>query len=314
MVVKRCLKHIRNIVYLLVILFLLLCIMILYQTYSAQIPFKMVLFVMSIQLVLFLIARFRVQVKFYTINEKLLHQYQTDLAVNIVKHGIFPYKKIEFTLKYKNEYDDDFTTEKYKIDLKEGSNIRERIRLSDLKCGIYEVHIEHMVIYDMFGFASIGVRKKNYTQNLEFVVMPATYDVKIEPDKLQYMTEEEATEYFTDSDEMSDYKIREFMNGDKLNKIHWKLTSKKDEIMVISDEAASEPFVYITFDLKNREMIHAMYEDCYSQCEKLVYMGLVFYVAWEEMGYGSMILKRKQVRDISTLNQTVVHMMTVTRG
>ena len=255
MYVKRCLKHIRNIICLAVVAVALFCVMILYRDYSAQLPLKMGLFVIAFQWVLFFATVFRVRVKIHVKKRKKQSSYTTDFVIAVKKHSIFPYKKMEFTLKYKNQYSDEFITEKYKVDLKERSNIKEYIRLRDLKCGIYEVRIEDMIMYDMFGIASMPLRKKCYTKNFEFIVMPAVYDIKMEIDKLKTMTEEEAADYFMESDELSDYAIREFRDGDKLNKIHWKLTSKKDEIMVIHEDVNSEPFVYISYDIRNRQNI-----------------------------------------------------------
>lgn len=311
MSLRRGFRHFLNVVYVLFNLFLLLCIMFLFDGYSAQLPFKMVLTVLFIQVILFYVSFLRVRVSLYSKNGDMIKKDSGEIVINVAKHGFYPFKKIEFDLKYKNQFEKEYSVKKYVIELGDGKSADEIVKIDDLKCGINEVHIENAVIYDMFGFANVLLGKKRHKGKAEFVVMPKIIDVPIDISLLRYMTEEEAMDYFTDEEnEFSDYNIREFRDGDKLNKIHWKLSSKSDEIMVLSDASSSEPFAYVFTDFESDENIYEMLDRCYSECYKLANLSFSHYLAWKGRNGG---MKRKLIVDLKTLDDTVIQIMTETK-
>lgn len=97
-------------------------------------------------------------------------------------------------------------------------------------CGIVTISVTEICIYDMFSLFSL---KKPLSIIREIPVFP-NYNIVTEDFSMDYSKGysnlEESKSKGNDTSEVSD--IREYIPGDKLQNIHWKLSAKKDLLMV----------------------------------------------------------------------------------
>lgn len=317
MQIRRKVRIVTNILYMAMILMMLLCIMFLYTDYSAQIPFKLVFDVMLIQIVAFMIVARRVKISFDCTKGNIVYNDENaEIVFQLNKRSIYPFKKVEYVLKYKNRYDREYIRKKVRIDLCERKRQIHHLSLGKLSCGYYDFYIESVVLYDMFGFLSISLRKKAFLRGNRFsmIVLPAVADVLVEEEELYSLTQEEAEECFGEEvteTGLEKYDIREFANGDKLNRIHWKLSSKKDELMVREGRTEYDSMIYVFFDLCDDGNINDMFTKKVSLSAKILNMGHPLYIAWMEYNgrVGNLIQKRMLITSFDKLQNAIIELM-----
>ena len=314
MKMKRTLQVAGSIFHVAILLAVLLCIMFLYTDYSAQIPFKLVFLVLLVQLVVFEILVSRVKIAMVCKNGGVVfNDENTRIIFQIDKGSLYPFKKVEYLVKYRNHFEQEYHYKKVKVDLREKKKQSEEWNLGKLMCGYYEMSIENVIVFDLFGFGSRSLTKKSFAggKTLGFVSLPAIRDVVVQEQELCCMTEEEAEERFGEevsSGNIDIYDIREFEDGDKLNKIHWKLSSKQDEWMVRDTKSSLEQKVYVFFDLCSDEDLNEMFTQKTSLCAKILEMGYSLYVSWFAYSgrTGKYINRRELVTSLDQLQKVLL--------
>lgn len=128
---------------------------------------------------------------------------------------------------------------------KKGQTVTYPVTVS--KCGNIEFRIQKVVLGDFLGFVTF---RKNFPEPYVAVVLPEE-QVEIETDLNGYtlgMEEvEESTQKGTDFSEVQD--VREYQPGDKMQNIHWKLSVKKDILMVKERVSMSSKQLFLLIEL-----------------------------------------------------------------
>jgi len=104
-------------------------------------------------------------------------------------------------------------------------------------CGVVRIRLLDVKAYDMFNMFKYDVESISES---EFIVLP-TFDNIIEEIELTESGdgEEEELQYKKGDDVSQISQIRNYIPGDKLQNIHWKLSSKTEELQV---KEYSEPY------------------------------------------------------------------------
>ncbi len=115
------------------------------------------------------------------------------------------------------------------------------------KSGNIEFRIKKVVLGDFLGFVSF---RKEFPEPYVAIVLP-TEQVDVETDLTGYtlgMEEvEESTKKGSDFSEVQD--VREYQPGDKMQNIHWKLSVKKDILMVKERVSMSSRQLFLLIEL-----------------------------------------------------------------
>lgn len=138
------------------------------------------------------------------------------------------------------------------------------IPLNSALCGCGTISIEKIVFTDYFGM--IKKTSKNIPESVDVKMLPRIPDTGSQTEVLK-STADNIT--FDDSDEESDesssvltgvpgYEHRPYEIGDPLKRVNWKLSSKKDQLMVRLDEkvtSSSQVFLldYPEYEYMNKE-------------------------------------------------------------
>lgn len=103
--------------------------------------------------------------------------------------------------------------------------------LSSKYCGKLIVSLKKIKIYDYFRINSFT---KKFDSHKEIIIMPQTYPIQIFTDhSLDENTDSELYSKIKAGDDCSEvFNIRNYAEGDKINRIHWKLSMKQGELMV----------------------------------------------------------------------------------
>ena len=158
--------------------------------------------------------------------------------------------------------------------------------------GRYEIKASGVRIYDAFHIFSI---RKKVGGTAYIYVLPQCYLVPVEVTKntRDFVTDSDV--YYSDvrSDDSTEvYQVREYRPGDRMTRIHWKLSARQDEIMVRDTSKALSCPVIICMDLDGRNCRHygqamsVALESMVSVSFSLIDVKVPHFIAWydpEEM-------------------------------
>lgn len=113
--------------------------------------------------------------------------------------------------------------------------------------GIIDITINNTIYYDFFG---LWKKKFKINQNSTIYVIPELVHIHFDTDGLKNHEDSETEKYRDDikgNDNGEVFDIREYGEGDELKNIHWKLSSKKDVLIVKEFSMPIEkiPLIYI---------------------------------------------------------------------
>lgn len=196
-------------------------------------------------------------------------------------------------------------------------------------CGTLDILLKRVWIKDFFRVFLIGKWvKKGHRQ----VILPKLQTLRIDVPKTISFYNEEYEEFYEDhpgNDPSEVFDIREYKEGDSLQRVHWKLSSKKDKLMV---KEFSDPIVVDTVILcdnfacvsrkkmqkrillkkKSKEFAFlkewsALIEKTIQASYSLILQGVIHYVYWFD-GEDERGVKRA-IRNIEDLNQCMKELL-----
>ncbi len=147
-------------------------------------------------------------------------------------------------------------------------------------CGVIDVHIDNVTVWDML---HIWYATCKVSVNNNIILYPVVRE-GIEVDGNVYVTGNDDTEesYKKGSDfaEISD--IREYIPGDSLKDIHWKLSSKKEQLMVKEHITMSSKQIAVFIELYNDDeyILDNIIDVAYSVGSKLIMNNMPFTLYW----------------------------------
>jgi len=147
-------------------------------------------------------------------------------------------------------------------------------------CGVWEYRVDYITIIDILGFVEL---KKKVSAHAETVVLPGNSSIeKVNLDNVsEGMTEsEESAKRGSDFSDVND--VREYIPGDKLMSIHWKLSAKRDILMVKDRVSMSDQQLVIVADLTGDraaidEVICLSYQICRRILEENTSIRFMYY-------------------------------------
>ncbi len=118
-------------------------------------------------------------------------------------------------------------------------------------CGIVTITINEVFVYDLLNIFALK-RKLDLTREIPVFPNYNEIDEEFDMDFSQgYSDLEESQHKGSDTSEVSD--IREYIPGDKLQNIHWKLSAKKDILMVKEHVSLTSSQLIFYIELANPE-------------------------------------------------------------
>ena len=159
-----------------------------------------------------------------------------------------------------------------------------------LGCGILRVTVEEVVLRDMCNFWSLLLPAG---QTAEVAIMPLQQEIQIEEDiHASQEGEGEETQIRKGDDPSILFDIRSYIPGDRLQRIHWKLTARQDELMVKEYGETVDKQIHILLELYQKEEQTEELEDIiagfYSLGLLLLQEREKFFVYWWNLSVGQL--------------------------
>ncbi len=179
----------------------------------------------------------------------------------------------------------DLTDEENRIKLPIQPNGEMAFTLRTDHCGRLRVSVERLWLMDIFGFLPVKCRAK---AQRHVTILPETFPVEITA--LQKMTAvQESDSYRTDckGDDMTEmYQLREYVPGDNLHGIHWKLSSKMGQLIYREPAMPEDHSLLLCWDQAEGTpaVYDALAESVFSVGQALCEAGCPFTLGWMEQG------------------------------
>lgn len=209
------------------------------------------------------------------------------LTIQVKNKSLFPISKVQAALNFENKLTNELDTKNIILSLNSKGSEELPLEMSSKYCGQIRVTVKKIRYYDFLG---IFTRTVDVNSSSQLFVLPQTYPVNV--------IVSEANVGFIDSylhennrrgtDGLEVFGIKEYGQEDSLKNIHWKLTSKFDELIVKElTEAVNYTFLLlIDLTVKNRNdkndpaVIDAMMDTFISISEELLNKGYEHSIGW----------------------------------
>ena len=155
-------------------------------------------------------------------------------------------------------------------------------------CGYTEIRTEKMYLTDFFGFIPYKIRGFTSSE-AKCTVLPDTFDMTVIFDNIPAAIDDSES-YSPDkkgNDCSETFQLREYIPGDSIKQIHWKLSEKLDKVIVREASLPVQKSTLVFWDkysengLSPRES-DSMAEVTASICRALTKAGTPFSLGWNE--------------------------------
>lgn len=173
--------------------------------------------------------------------------------------------------------------------------------------GLVHTSVTRVTITDLLGFVEFGIP---VDLKADINVVPASADThekkKDIGDISAGTTEtEETNKRGYDFSDVSD--VREYIPGDRLNSIHWKLSAKKDVLMVKDRESMSDEQMVLAVDLcGGKEQVNAAVDAAYGIIKDLLSDGVFVRMVWLDIRSGD--LRERKIINLHEVNEAFADM------
>ena len=205
------------------------------------------------------------------------------LYVHLDNKSLFPFSHCEVTLRISSAFYEKDELEVLILPCESRKLCTTSFPITYTKSGCYQIQLIQVKVFDYLHFFSF---KKNNDKQVSVKIMPSLIQSFAVPDTLYgegFDEFEENTLKGNYSSNVTD--IREYIPGDRLQKIHWKLSAKLDELMVKENEATSSkrfiilPELYQPKDYTNLSLDMTL-DYTYALARQLLSKQETFFLTW----------------------------------
>ncbi len=222
---------------------------ILYNEYFMGVIFLVAVILPLVLLGIAIVSSFKVTVKLDTTTRAAGKEEFLNLTVNLKNTSIFPISRMDMLIQYYNEFSGEIKKENIQITLDQKSSQNVSCQITSKYCGNLIFEIKKIRLYDYFHLCSIN---KKINQAIKIAVIPEAYEISedIIAENNKIMVDSDIYSKYKPGDDPSEvFGIREYREGDKQNRIHWKLSYKQEELMIKEFSDPIRESIVILFDI-----------------------------------------------------------------
>jgi hypothetical protein len=215
------------------------------------------------------------------------------ISVQLKNPTIFPVANLTIYLRYRNAYSKKIYKKEYTISLDKRINTTIVCNLQSEFSGNLEISITGIRLYD---YLKIFSMKKKTKGSIKIAVLPRFHEI-MENDITGHSSQIVESDYyssFKSGDDPSEvFAIREYKEGDRPQRIHWKLSMKQDQLMIKDFSDPLNCSILIFADLRVPEKAEALvYMDAILECtlslsSHLISNKQIHYLAWYDEAHAS---------------------------
>lgn len=206
------------------------------------------------------------------------------ISLTVENNGKFlPISKGIAWVRYENSFSGEKGRMKVRFSVDAGKRRGRRIPVVIRHCGNVSIQVEKVKIYDYLNIFAINIGKNFETQDI--LVMPPLRGIYLGKDRWYNETNEDSNRFslYKKGDDPSEiFDIRDFKDGDRIQQIHWKLSSKAGHYMVKDGSLPLAKAVTIFLDLcaSTKEEADLLVQGIYSVSMELMEQGVPQNYIW----------------------------------
>ena len=153
------------------------------------------------------------------------------ISLNVTNNGNFSTPLAECIILCENLLTGETSKQTLHFFVKRKSGKKISFDISSEYCGKLHVSAENFRVFDLFG---IFARRVDFIAKKEIIVVPETFEPRITliDDIKTIVDSDEYSMTKPGSDSSETFAIREYIPGDPIKSIHWKLSEKSDKLMM----------------------------------------------------------------------------------
>ncbi|MCM1133877.1 MAG: DUF58 domain-containing protein [Ruminococcus flavefaciens] len=212
---------------------IIICV-IFYIMYLWDFALVLLITVIAVPIIMFiatLIAKKNIRVDFALKSDTALKNENFPVQIKITNNSIFPVGKAEAYIEYSNLFSPETSVFNLLLPIQARNSQNISFQLNSKYCGIIRIKCACINIYDPLRIFRFRIGRNIDT---EVAVMPEGFEISGHICSTDRVNEESNifSEYKAGDDPSEIFDLRSYNQGDKLNRIHWKLSSKRDEFIV----------------------------------------------------------------------------------
>jgi uncharacterized protein (DUF58 family) len=259
---------------------------ILYDAYISALIVIVLVFLPIVLLVMMLCTFFLIKIEVYPPLESVGKDELIEFEIHIKNSSFLPIAYSEILLFYGIEFSEKKTRGKVAVFIDSRSEEIVKYRMTPEHCGNIIVEFKSIAIYDYLKIFSV---KKAIKKQIMVVVLPALYEIESEfIPNMGMATESDEFSKIKQGDDSSEvFGIREYKEGDRINRINWKLSSKKGQLMIKEFSLPINCSLYILVELYfngNKNKIttfrDALFSTVFSVSYSIISSGFRHYMLW----------------------------------
>lgn len=196
-----------------------------------------------------------------------------------------PTGKVEGVLCVRNELTGEQTRLHLQAPVPAGGSKEVQVRVLTKHCGYLHIWVEQVRVFDLFHL--LPVRCRAGAQG-SVCVLPDTFPMRVylsvspqaPQDSETYSTQ------FAGNDFSETFQLRDYVPGDSLRSVHWKLSGKLDRLVMREPGLPVTRSILVFWDKSTHtgkaEAADALAETAASLCLALCQQGLLFHLAWND--------------------------------
>src|SRR5690625_1745778 len=153
------------------------------------------------------------------------------IQVTVENNSVLPVAKVKVFLQFENELTKEVQDETVFLSLNIKGTKQLPLQLNSTYCGHIQINLKSIVYYDFLG---IFYKEAPIEQTSYLYVLPNTYDMSIDFQDVEIGSVDQQVLEMNQkgNDGLEIFGIKEYTPEDNLKNVHWKLTSKFDELIV----------------------------------------------------------------------------------
>jgi uncharacterized protein (DUF58 family) len=215
------------------------------------------------------------------------------IAIQCNNPTVFPISNMKIYLSYKNSFSHQSNKKDIKLSLDARTKTTVYCNINSEYAGNLVITLYRLRLYDYMKIFSL---RKKREDKIQVAVLPMYYELPEDVNGFRSNSVMES-EYFStlkSGDDPSEvFSIREYREGDRLQRIHWKLSMKQDQLMIkeFSDPLNCSVLLFVNFSIPAGEAALAL-TDAILECSlslsfSLLKKGQIHYITWFDTSLGS---------------------------
>lgn len=205
---------------------------ILYDEYIMMLVFLTVLIIPILLWIIMLYLRKFVDISLTCDSSIVQKGTPYEMVIQIANRSFFPVSLIKMTLSYQNQLEGIKKEEKMIAVVDSSCEQKHTFTMASDYCGVLQYTLKGAKLYDFLGLWCV---RKKAREELSITVLPNIHVIEesIVLDNPSVLVESELFSSTQSGDDVSEiFGIKDYEYGDKMNRIHWKLSLKEDKLMV----------------------------------------------------------------------------------